>query len=250
MENTGLPNNIPPEEFYTYVKDKVVEVLGSEQDIYPYPDDEIGNYFFFPVLDHFQKGLINQDIIKNLVEGNKSVLSVGVGDGNFERVLWQGFKIPESNITIADIKLHSKAKQLPFEHYEFDMTGVWPHFTHSFDYILFPESFGVAFPYGHFGNALQRYAQLLQEELKTKGDIAEDKLRSFMKMVELNDVAIGKKVFALEQALSNLNEGGEIRFSGDLLHWYEEKYLEYKLKQQFPSLHMIREEKGSLAIRK
>ncbi|MCX6733751.1 MAG: hypothetical protein NTX63_02970 [Candidatus Peregrinibacteria bacterium] len=97
-------------------------------------------YFYFPAGWHGKCGLVTAPMIANLQSG-ASLLSVGSGPAHLERVLHRGLGV--QNITLSDIYLHPRALKSGLPCHQFDMTKPWPQFERNFDYIIFPESFGL-----------------------------------------------------------------------------------------------------------
>lgn len=101
------------------------------------------NYFYFPGSHFFEYGAIDGQMVDSLRCGAK-MLSVGSGDGHLERLLRDGFGVSSENIVVSDIVVDPALKGEDFDYFQFDMLGEWPDFNEKFDYILFPESLGVA----------------------------------------------------------------------------------------------------------
>jgi hypothetical protein len=231
----------------TRIRESIGEISG-------YESDKESNYFYFSPIEYFKKGFVDREMIDMLSSG-ATVLNVGAGNGNLERVLQEGYKIPENQIGVTDIKLHPKLEKLPFQKYEFDMTEQWPVFAKKFDYILFPESFGVAFGEGQKGNegVTHRFYTEVEdiiESVKKGEEVRKDDVDFFVSLIEMDSPNTAKKLSTIRQALLNLNDGGEIRMSGDLLSDQEETYLKLKLKHDYPEIEIARNNKGILFFKK
>lgn|GEM_PF-1804824 len=207
------------------------------------------NYLYFSPERYFEKGFVDSDMAAKLLTGG-TLLTVGTGKGDLETAICKKFNVPEKQISIADIKLHSAVKNLPFTKYEFDMEKKWSVFPNKFDYILFPESFGVAL--GGEEEAHRFFEQIKDVVEKSNRDekINKDDEDLFNIVLEMDIPHVKDKLFTVEQALLNLNDNGELRFSGDLLSSQEETYIRLKLKQEFPEIDMGRNKDGILIIKK
>lgn len=106
-------------------------------------------YAAFPPSWHFRSGLITEQMVKDLIENQKTLLSVGAGPAHLERLLVE-LGVNRKNIVLAD----KFTEFIPegFARYRFDMFGRWPDFREIFDYIIFPQSIflpvGVSVPSG------------------------------------------------------------------------------------------------------
>ena len=103
-----------------------------------------GTYVFWNPNMHFDpKGpLLTEDVIKDLNENDKQLLSVGCGTAHLERLLVRRLGIRKEQITLADrnpeyVPWHVRRR---FKFYGFDMYGEWPQFGSPFDYVIFPYS--------------------------------------------------------------------------------------------------------------
>ncbi len=183
------------------------------------PADKTLNYFYFSGIWHIENGLVTSRIIRNLQDG-ASMLSVGTGDGHLERLLIQGFSVPKENIHVADKALDKKVKEYGFRDYEFDMIGEWPDLNKDYDYIVFPESLGVAL--------LKNKKSFFAPELTTR--FCEDVRNTVGKVTSGQDVSTSDADFyisliqrdvpgaeftctVLTQALRYLSDSGNIRIS-------------------------------------
>ncbi|MDO8655640.1 MAG: hypothetical protein Q7K45_00240, partial [Nanoarchaeota archaeon] len=99
-----------------------------------------GVYFIFAPSHHFrpQKPLMTEEIVTDLKETKKRILSVGYGPAYLERLLVSRLGVKPEQITLADIS--DEYALDGFEFYQFDMHQDWPNFGKRFDYVLFPES--------------------------------------------------------------------------------------------------------------
>ncbi len=101
--------------------------------------DDGKNVFFTPNA-HFspKHPLLTEEIITDLRENNKNLLSVGSGPAYLELLLVKKLGINLEQLTLTDIS----NEYLPsgFESHLFDMYEEWPSFGKLFDYVIFPES--------------------------------------------------------------------------------------------------------------
>lgn len=205
--------------------------------------DSETRYFYFSPLTYFRNELVDEQMINDL-KTDKRMLSVGAGRADLERVLEEGYGIPANHITIADIRLHSKARQTSFPMHEFDMKKEWPKFDAKFDYIIFPESFGMAFagPESTNGSRTHRFFDIVENVVKkTKSgeQIARDDEDFFVKLLEMDVPEVKDELRTLEYALNDINDSGEIRLSGALLSEQEDTYLRIKLRERHPNVRMF-----------
>jgi len=229
-------------EFVVDAKKRIRKVLGdpTEYEKSLNADAKGSGYMYFDPEWCFEKGLVDEKMVSALERG-ASLLSVGTGRADLERVLWKGYKIPKDKISIADIKLHTRAKRAPFSKFQFDMKGEWPDSLGKFDFIVFPESFGVAIDAGPGSmDAGVIYQDLKKDEEEGKIDAH---MTELMRELEkgLSD-AIKQELVVIQQALLHLSEGGEIRMVGDLMGDYEEKELQKILKETYPRIIFKRAE--------
>lgn len=187
-------------------------------------------YWDVSVYDYFDEGLVDQKVIAKLMEGGM-LLVVGTGLGKLEKVLWKGYNIPAEQISIADIELNQEIESLPFNKFEFDLTKKWP-LLRKFDFIFFPESFGVA---AHNAIGALSFDEIEREEIFGK-----NKKREGM---------VIKKLQIIYEILLHLNDGGEVRLIGDLLSEYEVKRIREELEKKYPEISVLRQKSGLLIIK-
>lgn len=113
-----------------------------------------GRYCYFSPSWHFKRKLVTSDILKDLRQNNKRILSVGSGPAYLERFLVRHFSIKPGQIVLSDI--HDKNIPEGFEKYIFDMNGKWPEFKDTFDYVIFPESFTAISTIANTGGEIKK----------------------------------------------------------------------------------------------
>lgn len=106
----------------------------ANDDIYAPPEN---NNFYFAPSRHFRSGLLTQELVEDIRDNNRQILSVGTGAGYLERFLTKRLGVKRGQITLSD-----KYPIMPegFERVTFDMYRKWPDFGKEFDYVIFPES--------------------------------------------------------------------------------------------------------------
>ena len=192
-------------------------------------------YIYFSAPSYFKDEFVDAKMINKLQKG-ASMLSVGVGEGHLERLLSLGFQIPKNQITITDYpSVHPKIKESGFKEYVFDMTKEWPDFKENFDYVLFPESLGVAtmdlgeeMCYRFFEDTI-RINKLCKE--RRFDDFENSEAEFFIGLME-KDVPVVKVRYAIIcNALKVLNPGGEIRISHGIKLPQQPAYMQLRLKK-------------------
>ena len=119
------------------------------QDTYIREDEKVmcnadKRYIYFSGPLYLKEGFVDAQMI-NRLQGGARMLSVGAGEGHLERLLNLGFHVPKSRIAVTDYpSIHPRLNGSGFKKYVFDMTKEWSEFKGKFDYVLFPESLGVA----------------------------------------------------------------------------------------------------------
>jgi hypothetical protein len=95
------------------------------------------SHFYFSPSWHFRSGLMTKEIVEDIKDNGKLMLSIGSGSGALERFLVNQLGIGRNQITLSD-----KSPVMPeeFDSYIFDMFKEWPNFGKKFDYVIFPES--------------------------------------------------------------------------------------------------------------
>jgi len=129
-----------PEEYHASIqKLQHEEFPGIINDLEHIPQYEGENVIFAPS-HHFRtsKPLMTEEIITDLRNKQKKLLSVGCGPAYLERLLVSRLGIKPKQITLADLS----SEHIPddFEFHQFDMHQDWPDLNKTFDYIIFPES--------------------------------------------------------------------------------------------------------------
>ena len=120
------------------------------------------------------------------------------------------------------------------------MLEQWPNFDKKFDYILFPESFGVAFLKSQLkGERTHRFHDVLDKvtERVLKGEGADEKDIDFFKsVVSIDNKLTVKKLEVLSNAIAHLNTGGEIRLDGYSINDQELAFIVLKLREDDPEI--------------
>jgi len=134
-----------PEEYYQLIKNLQEEEFPGTFDDWP---ESIAapytpgspRYEFFAPSHHFKPRmpLMTEEIVKELRDKDKSLLSVGCGPAYLERLLTSRLGVDPGKITLADISDDHVPEGFTF--YQFGMYDNWPEFNSPFDYIIFPES--------------------------------------------------------------------------------------------------------------
>lgn len=199
-------------------------------------------YVYFPVVDHYfdRKPIIDTILIEKLKNGGR-LLSVGVGSAKLEHLLYKGFELPKNAITLADISFSSEALKIDLERVVFDMREAWPKFAEKFDYILFPESFGVA-NFAPTQDVAQTSIRLFFEAMRkmlvvvqanADQNIQNNQWNEVKLLVEKDFPKIEKKYYTLWCAVHALAKGGELRLLGHLMTAEEVMYITMKCKEDF-----------------
>ncbi len=136
---------------------------------------------------HADTGLIREEDIARLQSG--SLLSIGAYPAALERVLI-ALSVPAPHITVADVLPEILNVEGGMQKLCFDGTGVWPE-TGLFDLILFPESLCIALT---------------------------DKLKHLTSRKERDAAEAEMLGRIVQQALTRLKPGGEIRANGPMSH--------------------------------
>ncbi|HZX12380.1 MAG TPA: class I SAM-dependent methyltransferase [Candidatus Nanoarchaeia archaeon] len=94
---------------------------------------------YFSPSHHVNKGLIDEEVIRDLRDNEKFALTLGCGGAYFEQLLVKRFGVLPAQIELVDIN----ARNIPtrFRFYSFDITEKWPRLDKTYDYVLIPESF-------------------------------------------------------------------------------------------------------------
>lgn len=206
------------------------------------------NYFYFPGILYFERGTITTDMVQRLREG-ASMLSVGSGDGHLERLLSEGFEIPKKNIVVSDIELDPFLSS-DFESYTFDMTGDWPDFGRKFDYVLFPESLGVALldllNIGNGGHTYRFFEDINSDASRCLNGEEMHSPEFFQRVIEMDIPYAVNSYGIMKRAVSQLNPEGEVRVCYGLDKSDQVRaYVMLKLKQDNPGITFPEPNKNS-----
>jgi len=198
-------------------------------------------YVYFSALWYIESEIITPDMVASL-QKDATLLSVGSGEGHLERLLKDGFNIPTKNITTSDLYLDNKIQQAGFQHHIFDMTKPWPNFNQQFDYILFPESLGVALlDYNRIGkdqsqtNRFFNYLDQTEKEI-LDGNLKPKDIDFFMQVIGMDVPKVHQIYQILTQAIQNLKPNGEIRIKHGLQETQQRAYIMAKLAQEYPNI--------------
>lgn len=228
-------------ELISIAQQKIIEVFPKEEqhtDIYYI---EKKNYSYFSAMWYFKAEIITPDLIQNLTQ-NAALLSVGCGEGHLERLLNKGFDIPKKNIHTSDLYLDQKIFQAGFRHHLFDLTSPWPNLKKKFDYILFPESLGVALlkhdPSRKQQDITFRFFNYLEQTQKEilGGNLNPPDLTFFLEVVEKDVPRVTIIYNILKQAISFLKPQGEIRIKHGLQEPQQRAYIMAKLAQEYQQI--------------
>jgi hypothetical protein len=99
-------------------------------------------YATFPPSVQIRQGLITPEIVAHLQSGAR-LCSHGVAYAYLEQLLRDGFNIPNNQIVVTDAALHPRVLQSGLNCRAFNLNDSWPDLGDPFDYVLFPDSFGV-----------------------------------------------------------------------------------------------------------
>jgi len=196
-------------------------------------------YFFYPPMYYIERGFINKDLVMRMEKGGR-LLTVGTGKGDLEKMLWKGFGVNPKQIIQSDIELFSTTQDLPFEKKEFDFLGAWPTFDEKFDYILFPESFGVGFSQVKFADGRShRFFETLDratDKVLKRESVPDREISLFKQIIEMDRPSLVKKCDVLLTALENLNDNGEVRLDSHSLDEQAIAFIVLKLREKYPKL--------------
>ncbi len=238
---TKSPSLTPQQRLIADAKRKIKQVFPfEEQHLGTYTVDN-AKYIYFSALWYIESEIITPDMVASLQQ-DATMLSVGCGEGHLERLLHKGFNIPKKNISTSDLYLDQKINQAGFQHYIFDLTKSWPNFNQKFDYILFPESLGVALlDYNRIGKDQSRTHRFFNELDTTQKEILEGNLKPhdldfFMQVVGMDVPKVHAIYNILTEALSHLKPRGEIRIKHGLEHEQQRAYIMAKLAQEYPTI--------------
>lgn len=129
----------------TMAKKSLQEVV-REMEIAEFPEFSKGEIIspketekYFSPSHHVSRGLVDEEVIRDLRENRKSALTLGCGPAYLERLLVKRFGVLPSQIELVDIN----TQDIPagFRSYSFDITEKWPCLDRPYDYVFIPESF-------------------------------------------------------------------------------------------------------------
>ncbi|MFZ6045798.1 hypothetical protein ACFW0H_06710 [Pseudomonas sp. CR3202] len=98
-------------------------------------------YIYFDAEQYEKYQVLTANDIQALKNG-ATLLSVGIGPGDYEEYLIKSLGVPPSSIHCADLALHQKWSS--HIHHSFDICDPWPPLKHLYDYILFGQVIGIS----------------------------------------------------------------------------------------------------------
>ncbi len=247
-----IRSNMPQKELIELARKGMYKVMLEKDHQENEYESEKTNYFYFSGLWHLKFGLVTSKIINDL-QKEANLLSVGVGGGHLERLLVEVFDINRKNIDIADINLEDSIMNYGFDSYTFDMTKSWPTLNKSYNYIIFPESLGVAVMHNNLSSKLpNRYKEsirffqtlnnVIDNELKYKKSSSESNIQLYKSVIEQDVTSVREYYQVISEAFRNLSENGEIRVEAGINSIQSHVYVALKLKELFPFIGHTREE--------
>jgi len=194
------------------------------------------NYMQFPGVWYFQCGHITPKIVSGLIKGSK-MLSVGSGEARLERLLTEGFGASKQNIVLSDMSLYAQARESGMKCYEFDMTKPWPKLEEMFDYIIFPESLGVALLKAEEQLSF-RYFDILSrvEKQVLASDYSSQDIGFFMDVVGMDVSRVHTVCSILEQGMKYLNSGGTLIVKHGINAGQQKAYIMAKFHRDYPGI--------------
>ncbi len=129
-----------PHDYHAFIKQLQEKEFPGEIDHNEHIPRFDGSYIMFAPSHHFRpaSSLMTKELVDDLSENGKKILSVGCGPAYLERLLVSRLGVDKDQITLADIS--SEYVPEGFRFYQFDMHKDWPSFDRTYDYVLFPES--------------------------------------------------------------------------------------------------------------
>jgi hypothetical protein len=221
------------EELIVEAERKSAEIFpGDNYDSVYFPKCGRKDWFYFSPSSYFKSNTITLDMIQRLQKGG-NMLSIGPGDGNLEWLISKGFGIPRNSISVSDIKPDLNIKRYNFKSYEFDMTKPWPILNEKFDYILFPESLGVAVMHIPGDRRTWRFSDQLDPDTERIINGQDPKYPDFfIQVIEMDVPIVSKKYEIIKEAIPYLKPEGEIRIRYGLHENQQKAYVMTKLKQE------------------
>ena len=174
-----------PQEYYQLIKlFQEEEFSGELSGDYAVSNNKYTKYapsYYFRPSDP----LMTQEIVNDLKDKNKKLLSVGCGPAYLERLLVSRLGIKNENVVLADISEEDIPKGFIF--HQFDMHQEWPKLNETLDYIIFPESALLSLNFPHKFD-------------KSSGDLRQPKMEEALYNL-------------LTRALNILNSNGQVRLT-------------------------------------
>ncbi len=132
---------------YTMAKKSLQEVV-REMELVEFPEfpewgiissKDTGKYF--SPSHHVSRGLVDEEVIRDLRENGKFALTLGCGRAYLEQLLVKRFGVLPSQIELVNINPQEQDIPAEFRSYSFDVTEKWPRLDRTYDYVFIPESF-------------------------------------------------------------------------------------------------------------
>lgn len=154
----------------------------AQDDIYGPPQNS--NFYFAPSW-HVRSGLLTPELVDDIKNNNRQMLSVGSGAGYLERFLATKLGVKREQITLSD-----KNPVMPedFERFVFDMYGKWPDFGKEFDYVIFPESVLLNVRFEHDPQKQIGLYHIIENSLATMKPVGQIRINGHCQIEENADV--------------------------------------------------------------
>jgi len=131
-----MPRKIRQKKFYKHIRELEKLKFGEFINEQIYGPQFTNNFYFAPSW-HIGCGLLTEDLIKDIRDNGRQILSVGSGAAYLERFLVDTMDVKREQITLSDL---IPIMPESFHRFVFDMYRTWPNFRKEFDYVIFPES--------------------------------------------------------------------------------------------------------------
>lgn len=214
---------------------------------------EVGDvpYKFFRPSHHVKTGLIDDGVFSSLRRG-KNMLTVGCGPAYLEQCL-AILGVVRGNLVLSDktrIDLEDIGREgVPrdMEFHQFDMLGTWPDFRRLFDYLIFPDAFGVVFelmgrPLGApYEQARPEGAIISAFNNENSSMVAHnhpDKISGICSITEriTHPGLLERQRHVIRESLSRLHPGGQIRIGGLQIPYNQLCHLHQRMRGEYSNL--------------
>lgn len=154
----------------------------AKEDIHAPPQN---NNFYFAPSWHFRSGLLTQELVDEIKDKDRQILSVGSGEAYLERFLVKRLGVKREQITLSD-----KYPVIPegFEKFVFDMYREWPNFGKEFDYVIFPESVLLNARFEHNTQKQTGLYHIVESSLATMKPIGQIRINGHSQIEENADI--------------------------------------------------------------